>query len=326
MLQDLLFKNTTLYVTESVDIDVYKGKRRMAPFVNPLQAGKIVERLGYSTKTYKPPYIKPKIPTTAADLLVRQPGEMLYGSNVTPEQRAMEQLIKDLQMLNDMITRREEWMAVKALVDGQITVIGEGVADVIDFQMLATHKPVLSGESLWSAADTADPIADIRKWKRMAAQDSGKNLNVGIMSPDVYDALLACLEAKANTALLSSTQVDLGKIDPTLLPDGVTYLGRIKSLGMDFYSYEEWYLDPMNGPANEVEQPMIPSGKIVLADTTAYLARHYGAIKDLECMAAVARFPKSWMEDDPSVRMVMVQSAPLPVPHQIDSVVSATVL
>jgi hypothetical protein len=43
-------------------------------------------------------------------------------------------------------------------------------------------------------------------------------------------------------------------------------------------------------------------------------------------MFAVARFPKSWITDDPSVRWVQMQSAPLLVPVQIDAIVSATVL
>jgi hypothetical protein len=52
----------------------------------------------------------------------------------------------------------------------------------------------------------------------------------------------------------------------------------------------------------------------------------YGCIKDLSAMYPVARFPKSWEEEDPSARFLLMQSAPLLVPTQIDSFLSAQVL
>ena len=55
--------------TEAVDIDIIKGKRRLAPFVNPRHEGKIVEKRGFKTRSYKPAYVKPKMVTTAEDIL-----------------------------------------------------------------------------------------------------------------------------------------------------------------------------------------------------------------------------------------------------------------
>ena len=111
----------------------------------PDQDGKLVERGGYQTKTYKPPYIKEIIPTEAANLMLRAAGETIYQQNVgLPAQRAARQLGLDLAELDDMITRREEWMAAQALFTGQITVIGDGVDDLIDFGYESDHKVVLT--------------------------------------------------------------------------------------------------------------------------------------------------------------------------------------
>lgn len=76
----------------------------------------------------------------------------------------------------------------------------------------------------------------------------------------------------------------------------------------------EWYLDDTG-----VEQPMIPENMLLLGADDARTARHYGAIHDLDASAAVRYFPKSWTMEDPSVRFVMLQSAPLVIPHQIDA-------
>src|SRR5512146_857506 len=77
-LRDTFFTNHRTFVTEFVDIDVIVGKRRMAPFVSPKLAGKVMERAGYKTDTYTPPLVNPKFPTTAELLQKRAAGEPLY--------------------------------------------------------------------------------------------------------------------------------------------------------------------------------------------------------------------------------------------------------
>jgi len=68
--------------------------------------------------------------------------------------------------------------------------------------------------------------------------------------------------------------------------------------------------------------------KVILGSTVAKTARHYGAIQDVEFPGdvSVSRFPKSWIEKDPSRRILMVQSAPLVSLHQVDAFAAAKVL
>ncbi len=63
--------------------------------------------------------------TTADQLMTRLPGEDLY-SGMTPAQRAAQKLMEEYATLNDATTRREEWMAVQAIVTGTIPIVGEG--------------------------------------------------------------------------------------------------------------------------------------------------------------------------------------------------------
>ena len=307
------------FVTKHVDIDIMKGQRKMAPFVRPNRPGQVVDRTGSVMRSYTPPYIKPKLETSAGLLLNhRQPGEHIYSGR-TPLQRAGEQLARDMEDLDDQINRREEWMAAQALTSGQVHVVGDGVDDIIDYQMSATH--LVTEATLWSAAGS-DPIADLRKYKRRIAKDSGRTANAVVMSAEAADAFL---DNESVIQKLNTRRIDLGMTRPEELPGGVTYLGYLNDPGLDLYSYEEWYLDPAGD-----EKPMIPAGGLVMGPTTSRCGMLYGAIQDMEAieggMFDVARYPKSWIEKDPSVRWLMMQAAPLPGFHEPDAFVYAKVV
>ena len=321
---DMFFAMTEVHDTATVDIDIIKGTRRMAPFVRPTLAGKLIERQGYTTSTYKPPYIKPKMVTTAAEIFKRMPGQIIYGGNMSPQQRAAEQLGKDLADLEDMIIRREEWMAAKGITSGQLRVIGEGVDDTITFGMSATHLPTLSGGDLWSAPTTATPIDDLRAWKRTVIQDSGVAPTDVVMGPAAYDAFMKCNQVSDKTkSLFDFLRLTLGQIEPQALPNGTTYIGRITELGLDMWLHEDWYISDFD---SSVEESMMPTNKVLMGSRNARTTRHYAAIQDLEASGALKRFPKTWIEKDPSAQFLVVQSAPLMIPHQVDAFLCAQVL
>ena len=128
--RDTFFTNVKPFTTERVDIDIVKGDRRMAAFVHPRAGGQVLESSGYRTESYAPPLVNPYDVTTADQLMSRLPGEDIY-SGMTPAQRAAQKLTDEYNRLNDATTRREEWMAVQAIVTGQIPVVGKGVNEVI---------------------------------------------------------------------------------------------------------------------------------------------------------------------------------------------------
>lgn len=318
-LLDTFFTDVEYHTARTVDIDIVKGKRRIAAFVSPRAEGTLVEKIGYQTKTYSPPYIKPKDVIDAEMLTDRLPGETIYQGN-NPASREQIMLGKMLADFDDQIVRREEWMAAQGIVSGQIDVVGEGVDDTIDFSMMGSHKVELTGTDVWTDSEHCDPLGDLRTWRRLIMKDSGVQPDVVIMGSSAIDAFLAS-ENVQNA--LDLRRVDVGAIDPKTLPDGVVYWGYLKDVGVDIYSYDEWYID-----ADDNEQPMIPVNRVVMGSTKARAARHYGLIMDVEAGVNMvgARYPKSWTTPDPGERWVMLQSSPLIVPHQIDAFISAKVL
>jgi len=318
--RDTFFTNTQLADGLHVDVDVYKGKRRTAAYVNPLAEGQIISRNGYTTSTYDPPYLKPKRPTTAKDLMTRLPGEIIYQGDMTAEDRAREILMKDLTELDDYITRAEELQATQGMINGAVTITD---GNQINFGMSASHLITLTGNDLWSnvsGSPISHPLILLDGWRKLIMKDCGLTPDILIMGSNSLEAFINHPDVKGSGGL-TPIKITLGQIEPKLLPDGVIYWGYMNSLGCDVYTYDEWYRDE-----NDVEQPMVPLNQVIMASTRARFNRCYGAIQDLNAMFAVARFPKSWITDDPSVRWVQMQSAPLLVPVQIDAIVSATVL
>ena len=314
-LRDTFFTNFRTFDTEHVDVDIIKGKRRMAPFVSPKVAGKVVERKGYSTRSYKAPMINPKMETNAEHLQNRLAGESLY-SGMSPDERAAEQLGRDLAELDEMITRREEWMCAQALFTGQIHVQGEGVDEVIDF--LQTNKEALVGDAKWNGA-VSDPIANLKAWRLAILKSSGINPETVVMSSDVCSEFLNHASVQK---LLDLRLVDTGQINPQILPNGTTYIGRIAELGCNIYTYDEWYLDD-----DGTEKPMVPEKTVLMGSSAARFDLLYGAYVDMENGTfSLPRIPRTWVTKDPSIRWVQMISRPLPVPQHIDSLFIATVL
>ena len=148
-LKSTFFKNVKTFTTKSVDVDFKKGTRAIAPFVHPRIGGKTMPNSGYQTKTYTPPIVAPDMITSVDDLLNRLAGEPLYGGK-TPAERAVLKMAEDFTSLDEMITRREEWMAAQALYTGKIPIIGEGLNEEIDFGF--TNKETISeAAKKWSS-------------------------------------------------------------------------------------------------------------------------------------------------------------------------------
>ena len=323
-LRDTFFKNVVTFPTKSVEFDMKKGNRAMAPFVHPKIGGKVIKNQGYQTLSYTPPMVVPDKVSTAEDFMTRMPGENPY-SGLTPEGRALRQLATEYRELDDMITRREEWMAAQTLFTGQIPVVGDGLNEVIDFNF--TNNVELT-EDLWS--DTEVEILDmIEDWYRQVQRE-------GMVNPDIcilgQKAAQAFVNNKQIMAKLDTRNYELAKIAPEQLADGATWIGRYGKLNLNFYQYNAWYLDDWTDSENPVTYDMVPEDTVLLASTKAQFSRLYGAHtyvdRKTEQWRTVegARVPDSWVDKRPDRRTISLASHPLTVPHEVDSWLVAKVL
>lgn len=317
-LKSTFFKNVKTFNTEKIDVDFKKGNRALAPFVHKRIGGKTVPNTGYSTKTYTPPYIAPDKITSIDDILKRAAGESLYDG-MAPADRAVKKMAEDFAELDDMITRREEWMAAQAIFTGGIPIVGEGLDESIDFSF--TNKETLAAAKKWNTSG-GDPLADIKRWRKKVQETGFVNCNIAVMSDDVADALISNEKVKS---LLDVRAYDLAVIKPRELSDGATYIGTVHELGLDLYTYNEWFLDDWTNPDSPETKPLVPSGTVALLSTNAAYSMYYGAVTliDGESGAFVTvdspRVADTWVERRPARRFLQLNSCPLPVPHEVDS-------
>ena len=319
-LRDRFFTNVKTFPTERVDIDIVKGNRKMAAFIHPMVGGEIVQAAGYETKSYAPPLINPATISTADQLLKRLPGEDMY-SGKTPADRAAEKLIEEYNQLNDMTTRREEWMAAQVLTTGQLQVKGKGVDEVIDFGL--TNKITLASTKKWGAS-AADIWGNLKDWKQQVSRNGFANANMVIMGKAAADAFLADATIKN---LLDNRRIEIGAIKPEEMEGGLTYYGHLNLPGVDIYGYDEVYLYDETGET----KPLIPDNVVLMIPSAASFMRAYGLCTYLDDAGAwheaeTDRLLCTYVEHRPDRRFIELQTHPLLIPDKIDSWFAATVL
>ena len=120
-LLDTFFPNVQTSEKEEIYFDVTDSKPRITPFVSPLLPGKVVDNKGYTTKSFKPAYVKDKRRFDANIPFKRLAGEVI-GGNLSNAQRYERALATTLQDQLENLTRREEVMAAEILRTGQTIV------------------------------------------------------------------------------------------------------------------------------------------------------------------------------------------------------------
>ena len=301
--------------SEEIHFDVANGSRRLAPFVSPIVAGKVVQSQGYTTQTFKPAYIKDKRVFDGSRPFKRAIGERI-GGELNPAQRLQALLATDLQDQIDMLTRRQEVMATEALLTGKVVVEGDMYPKVeLDFGRHADLTKKLLTTARWGESGV-DPLKDIEDWSMLVTQHSGANANTVVMDAKAW----RLFSASASVTKLLDRFRGNDQLNPTVSGEGGRYMGNIGNF--DIWVYAGWY----EHPDTKVLTPYLPDHTVIITSPELEGTRAYGAIRDEEAgFQAVPYFAKSWVEKDPAVRYLLLQSAPLPVPYRVNAAMAATV-
>lgn len=309
------FRNIQTETSEDIHFDVDSGRRRLAPFVSPIVAGKVVLDRGYTTKSFKPAYIKDKRVFDANRPFKRLAGERI-GGDMAPAQRLQAALVSSLKDQLDMLTRRQEVMAVEALRTGKVTVEGEMYPRVlVDFGRHADLTKALKTTARWGESGV-DPLKDLQDWSMLVTQHSGATASTVVMDVKAWE--LFSNSEKVQKLLDRFRGQD--RLNATVLGEGGRYMGNIGDF--DIWVYAGWYEHPETGDMTA----FLPDYTVMIASPDLEGTRAYGAIKDEKAgFQALPFFSKSWMEEDPSVRYLLLQSAPLIVPYRVNASFCATV-
>jgi hypothetical protein len=310
------FRNVQTETSEEIHFDIDSSRRRLAPFVSPVVAGKVVLDKGYTTKTFAPAYIKDKRVFDPSQPFKRSIGERI-GGDLNPAQRLQAALARNLVDQVAMLTRRQEVMAIEALRTGAVTVEGDMYpVQNLSFGRDAALTVTLAGATAWGAPGVS-PLDDVGTWSLLVTEKSGSTANTLVMDIEAWKLFSA--DAKVIKLLDRFRGAD--QLNPTFTGEGARYMGNIGTF--DIWVYAGWY----EHPDTSVLTPYLPANTVLVLGADLEGTRAYGAIRDEAAgFQALPYFSKSWVEQDPAVRYLLLQSAPLTVPYRVNASLCATVV
>lgn len=312
-LTEKFFPIERTHLTEKVEFDVKKGRRIMAPFVSPRIGGKVITRDGFQTKEFTTPRLAPERVLTVDDISKRSLGENIY-SKMTPSEREDELLASDYKELDESIQRRIEWMSRQILFEGKLDVVDEeaGVDVQVDYGF--DNIFVLTSDNFWSLP-SVNPIPFLREKRRKIIKDTGKAPDVLILASDLIDVFVNNTFIKGSMNILHLQNVE---IKPRIVDDALTYYGKIAELGLEIYSYDEFFLNDEGE-----EEGIIPSGTCLMASSEGVGGIEFGLITQMEDKKfhsyEAKEVPKIYCDDKSEVKMFRLTSRPLPRPFDVQS-------
>ncbi|WNO10430.1 major capsid protein [Teredinibacter sp. KSP-S5-2] len=320
-LLDAFFPSVQTEDSEEIHFDIDQSKPRLAPFVSPLVEGKVVAEEGYQTYSFKPAYVKDKRRFNPNAPLKRAIGETIGGS-LTPMNRREAALNKSMTNQLENLTRREEVMASEAMRFGRVTVSGENYpTTVVDFKRHADLTRVLLGNLQWGEPGV-NPLNDLEDWASIIQLVSGAAARTVVFDPLAWrlfkdnDKVDKLLDKRRGTDTTLS-------IDPIAFGEGNKKVRYVGSIGdFEFFVYNDVYVDD-----DGVDQSVLPSYTVLMGSAGELEGtRCYGVIQDEKANYQANRyFSKSWLEEDPAVRWLLMQSAPLIVPYRPNASMCITV-
>lgn len=314
---DLFFPEVLTHDTEEVYFDKVTDKPRLTPFVHPLHEGKVVDSLGYSTKSVKPAYIKDLRVHNPLKALKRRAGERITGS-LTNLQRQQANIVADLADQDRMRRRRMEVMAIEAIRDGKQTIIGDGFNAVIEFGRDNSLTDTLTTVDRWNESADVDIPGQLETWSQQIADFDG-SVDVVIMDAKAWKLFSKNTKVRALLDIRKGDNSNLIISPETAVKTGVQYKGMLGNFPIWVYSGS--YIDPADGQTKKY----MPDFTVVLAGRRVEGVRHFGAIMDVDVLVARESYSQSWVEKNPSRRMLMLESAPLMVPYRPNSSMKITV-
>ena len=311
-----------IFGTSRVLADFREGSQKRAPFVLPRIGSIPGTRDGFSTADLEPANISISMPLTLDQLQNRGFGEALMSTK-TPAERAQGLLMHDLADLSARISRTEELLAVKTILDnGCVMKHRTDRADVyenigVHFYAGANNPADFSPSTGWShSADASTPgnwyddiCAMIQSMTR-----SGRPATEIVVSQDVGDFLMMDPWV---LAMLDNRRAEMGRIAPTEL-DPFTYQigsfnfrGRVLPILVNSGSYED---------ENGNDTPFLPDETVIVISPNCGRGL-YGAVTQMENDGefhtyAGMRVPQHIFTVRPPAKETQLTARPLFVPNR----------
>lgn len=321
------FPDEITFTTEKIMWDeISEDRYVLAPFVAPHVEGRVMDRGGFDTRSFKPAYVKPKHDIDVNQQFKRRAGESLATGSLTPQARYNATIAENFRLEREMIERRINWMAAKAMIEGAVVVEGEDYPRVtVDFQRDGDLSEVLTGTARWGQS-AANPLGDLQTKMKRSRRLSGGRITDVIMGEEAYDKFYANSDVRE----LLKTDIRTGEssADASILGMGdsdkdaalkAILVGGQNTNRLRIWTYAGYFhqRDPATGVLTEGYY--IDPNAVVGIGNKMSGVQTFGAIKDPNAgLRAMRMFPRivDKKNDDPAKEYTLTQSAPLPIPRE----------
>jgi hypothetical protein len=325
--KNLLFSREVTVPTRHIELSFLDRGRKIAPFVQRNGAAIMTTGRDESFRVIMPPHIRVKRPMTPSELLEkRRPGSVIFPGAQGMQRAMREYMASELSMLGDDISNSEEFLACLAL-RGAVSYSSKDEASFsITFPRASNQDYALGSGDRWNES-TSKKRKDFLDAAQLVSDAVSLNVTDVILGTEAADAFLEDASGELST-LLDLRRMSTGTIDLTqqIAESGALFLGTFVH-GIRVWRYGRQV--DVNGVATDLIRPKY--AEFVAATPSAQFVTYYGAIEDMKAIGAgkvmqSKRFSKSWEEEDPSARMLLIESNPMCVPRRPNAMVSVQVL
>lgn len=298
-----------MIVLEEIDADL----RKLAPLVLPTDRGRPIFNDTRTATALTPGYIKIKDPVVIDNRFTGGLGGLyLSDSGLTIAGQHDAKRAKIVRQHKNAWTRRMEFMAAKAVIEGRVTMDYVGAeTKVIDFGRDASLDVTKLAGSRWGDAGISI-IDDMQMMIDRIFDLDGGVVNKITMGSDVYKAIRQSPEfEKLMDKNIVGSDVELSR---GLLEAGeVRFVGRIS--GIPVYVYTGWYVERSETGAF-VTRKLMDSRDVVFTSIQLGGVRAFGAIDDQRAnFASIPLFQIELAPDRENGKSdILTQSAPLLIP------------
>ncbi len=210
--------------------------------------------------------------------------------------------------LNDMDFRQKRYIesTIWDMFSGSVTYTHEGGATAtLDYGISVAHRPT-AGTPWGDASD--DPIGDIGAWKQLTTHDASQELTSVYMNAATMVSFQKLPEVRAQ---LSDRQKDV------MTSEG--FIPRFQ--GLDWIEYDQGHV------VSGTFTPYITTNRLVMLapGNNAWQMKHGPSADDSAPTGQTGSFSKTWKEEDPSNRQVLIERIFVPCLFRPDQVVFATI-
>ena len=322
--------------TLNIELDEIIGDKTMAGYSHPQGQTAMVQKQGFKNKIWTPAFVNQGVEINAYEVASqRVPGQTVYeATNII--NNATKMLGTELIKLSNMITRREEHACSEILKTGKLHIYGGGEDRVIDFEMPNSHKITLTGDDLFTSANS-DPAKILDDICTLVGRNPENYLgapNIAVLGRNVASAFLSHAKVIGQESRFNNLGINMGQIAPNKKEDKVRYIGDVRIINsIQIFYYAETYQDDKTKVVYDIMDP-----NYIYLGKSESLNRFFNAgIADLDAgtnnvsdpnyirdivnvnqvkttnIVATPRYPKTWRQHNPSAQMLALQSSFLPL-------------